>query len=84
MPILEKMELKDLIQDTERQADVHAMELLRKYSDQLTQHGVNVRAVVLHGKPRDALVRYADEVSPDALIMGRRNLNSLQRYVVYY
>lgn len=57
-------------------------EIIRSASDILDDAGIDCDIVLLHGRPADEIIRYADESGADLLVMGSRGLGALREFAL--
>lgn len=57
-------------------------EIIRSASDILDDAGIDCDIVLLHGRPADEIIRYADESDADLLVMGSRGLGALREFAL--
>ena len=61
--------------DAQRELVAPAMEILEKA-------GVNAELTLLHGRPADEVIRYAEKNNADLVVVGSRGLNALQESAI--
>lgn len=57
-------------------------EIIKDASDILTDAGVDHDIVLLHGRPADEIIRYAEESGTDLLVIGSRGLGALREFAL--
>ena len=57
-------------------------ELIQPALDLLKEAGAEPESVLLHGRPADEIVRYAESEGADLLVIGSRGLNALQEFTI--
>jgi nucleotide-binding universal stress UspA family protein len=57
-------------------------ELIQPALDILAKTGVKANVVLLHGRPADEIIRYAEKEAVDLLVIGSRGLNALQEFAI--
>lgn len=57
-------------------------ELIQPALDILGKTGVKANVVLLHGRPADEIIRYAEKEAVDLLVIGSRGLNALQEFAI--
>ena len=57
-------------------------EILEGASAILSDAGINHEIVLLHGRPADEIIRYAEESGADLLVMGSRGLGALREFAL--
>lgn len=57
-------------------------EIIKDASDILTNAGVDHEIVLLHGRPADEIIRYAEESGADLLVIGSRGLGALREFAL--
>ena len=57
-------------------------EIIKDASDILTNAGVDHEIVLLHGRPADEIIRYAEESGTDLLVIGSRGLGALREFAL--
>ena len=57
-------------------------EIIKEASDILTDAEVSHEVVLLHGRPADEIIRYAEELGADLLVMGSRGLGALREFAL--
>ena len=57
-------------------------EIIKEASDILTDAEVSHEVVLLHGRPADEIIRYAEESGADLLVMGSRGLGALREFAL--
>ena len=57
-------------------------EIIKEASDILTDAKVSHEVVLLHGRPADEIIRYAEESGADLLVMGSRGLGALREFAL--
>ena len=57
-------------------------EIIKDASDILTDAGVDHEIVLLHGRPADEIIRYAEESGTDLLVIGSRGLGALREFAL--
>ena len=48
----------------------------------LEEAGVDAELVIVHGRPAEEIIRYADDSGADLLVLGCRGLNVLQEFAI--
>ena len=66
---------RDAVGDAQRELVAPAMEILEKA-------GVNAELTLLHGRPADEVIRYAEKNNADLVVVGSRGLNALQEFAI--
>lgn len=57
-------------------------ELIEPALKALKESGVEPKITLLHGRPADELIRYAESSEADLLVIGSRGLNALQEFAI--
>ncbi len=57
-------------------------EIIKDASQILTDAGVDHEIVLLHGRPADEIIRYAEESGTDLLVIGSRGLGALREFAL--
>lgn len=57
-------------------------EIIKEALDILTDAEVSHEVVLLHGRPADEIIRYAEESGADLLVMGSRGLGALREFAL--
>lgn len=57
-------------------------EIIKDASQILTDAGVDHDIVLLHGRPADEIIRYAEESGTDLLVIGSRGLGALREFAL--
>lgn len=57
-------------------------EILKDASDILADAGISHEIVLLHGRPADEIIRYAEESGADLLVIGGRGLGALREFAL--
>ncbi len=57
-------------------------ELVGPALQKMDEAGIDVELKLLHGRPADEVIRFADKVDADLVIIGSRGLNALQEFAI--
>lgn len=57
-------------------------ELIQPAVDVVEKAGLEAHVALLHGRPADEIIRYAEAEGVDLLIIGSRGLNALQEFAI--
>lgn len=72
----------DMVYDPVKAHGDAQTELVQPALDRFEQEGVKPQLVLLHGRPADEIVRYADKNDADLIVIGSRGLNALQEFAI--
>jgi nucleotide-binding universal stress UspA family protein len=71
---------EDTIHNIEKQSQVHTQEYLDKTADSLKKEGLNVRGLVIWGRPADEILKYTKENQIDLIIMSTHGRSGISQW----
>ena len=72
----------DMIYDPVKAHGEVQTELIQPAIDKFKEAGIEPEVVLLHGRPADEIVRYANKADADLIVIGSRGLNALQEFAI--
>ncbi len=72
----------DMVYDPIKAHGEAQSELVEPALSILREAGVEPELTLLHGRPADELIRYAEKQEADLLVIGSRGLNALQEFAI--
>ena len=72
----------DMVYDPVKAHGEAQTELVQPALGAFAQAGITPELVLLHGRPADEIVRYANKNGVDLIVIGSRGLNALQEFAI--
>lgn len=57
-------------------------EILRKAEESIRAQGVQVKSEIVRGNPAEEILRFADGISADLIVMGSRGLSAIKAFLM--
>jgi len=78
----ESSEQVGMLVNMSEKMEKEAKELLQKVEEIFLKKGINAKATVSKGHPADNICKYAEEGGFDLIVMGRKGLGGLKRFLL--
>lgn len=72
----------DMVYDPVKAHGETQTKLIQPALDAFEEAGIKPQLVLLHGRPADEIIRHANEVEADLIVIGSRGLNALQEFAI--